>query len=349
MYFLDEPYISDLLKFSSFFYNSKNKVYTNSENSINKIISKFENTLLPSKIELFKDKVKFREFLKTIYPDFFYKKVSYEDLLSLDGAGLKFPCVIKPAVGFLSFGVYTLWNEEDFKQAVLKIKQSYNELQNSFPKCVLSADNFIIEEFIEGDEYALDLYFNDKSEPVIITVYKHPFSDKYDVSDRMYITSVDIHYNFVEKFYDYFLEIGKKAELKNFPAHIEVRVKGDNINIIEVNPLRFAGWCLCDLAHYAYKINPYKLFMKNKLPVYCLDDKEVNAFVIAEVPQDIKDDIKTFDIKSFKKDLNAKILCTRKFDFRKKPLFATFFITAEKYENIEHILKLDIKNYVRVK
>lgn len=349
MYFLDEPYVSKLLKFSSFFYNSGNKVYTNSENSLNKIISKFQDTDLPSKIELFKDKVKFRDFLKTIYPDFFFKKVSYTDLISLDGSDLKYPCVIKPAVGFLSFGVYTLWNEDDFKEAVLKIKESYIDLQNSFPKCVLSADNFIIEEFIAGEEYAVDLYFNDKSEPVIITVYKHPFNGKYDVSDRMYITSVDIHFNFHEKFYDLFYEIGKKAELKNFPAHIELRVQGDKINLIEVNPLRFAGWCLCDLAYYAYGINPYKMFMKNRVPVYCLDDKEINAFVLAEVPNDIKDNIESFDIKSFKNDLNARILETRRFNFKEKPLFASFFISAEKYENVEHVLKLDIKNYIRMK
>lgn len=56
--------------------------------------------------------------------------------------------------------------------------------------------------------------------------------------------------------------------LKNFPAHIEIRIdKNGNINPIEVNPLRFGGWCTTgDISWYAYGFNSYEYFLKGKKP-----------------------------------------------------------------------------------
>jgi hypothetical protein len=38
-------------------------------------------------------------------------------------------------------------------------------------------------------------------------------------------------------------KIGKELHLKNFPAHAEVRIDENKIIPIEVNPLRFGGFC----------------------------------------------------------------------------------------------------------
>ena len=81
------------------------KIYTNSENSINWILSNLTGTNLPDMISLFKDKARFRELLKKIYPDFYFKKISYNELDKLNADEFKYPIVIKPSVGFLSFGV----------------------------------------------------------------------------------------------------------------------------------------------------------------------------------------------------------------------------------------------------
>ena len=56
--------------------------------------------------------------------------------------------------------------------------------------------------------------------------------------------------------------------MKNIPVHVEVRLKPDQQIIpIEVNPLRFGGWCTtADLAGMSFGINPYEMFLKQEKP-----------------------------------------------------------------------------------
>jgi len=339
----DEDFVSN--------YQKTNKLYTNSENSIQRIEKLLKKTNLPSIIRLFKDKIKTRELLSKIYPDFFYQKVTHEELKNFNEETLKYPLVIKPAVGFLSFGVYTVWDKKDFKNTVKELKKSMDKVKSFFPENVLSDKNFIIEDYIEGDEFAVDVYFNSNSNPVILNIFQHPFADSFDVSDRMYITSSSIISKHLKPFGDLFEKVGKCVNLQNFPAHIELRVKDNNIIPIEVNPLRFAGWCLTDIAYFAYGINPYEYFMEEKEPNWeSIIEKEsyLYAFVMSEVPQDIeKDKIESFDFEKFKQDLNAEIVDVRHYDFKVKPMFNSLFIKAKNYDDIKHILKLDMKKYIK--
>ena len=380
MFILEEPYVSDFcldtLKKNSYpvikteiigdkalnfvadtdvlaVYKNTGKLYTNSENSIQKIEKLLADTGLPNAIKLFKDKIKTRELLADIFPDFFYKKVTKKNLLNLNADELKYPLVIKPSVGFLSFGVYTVWNKEDFENSVKEIINSLEKVKSFFPENVLSDKNFILEDFISGDEYAVDVYFNSDSKPVILNIFRHPFADKFDVSDRMYISSADIINKYLMPFSELFEKIGQSAKLKNFPAHIELRVNDEKIIPIEVNPLRFAGWCLTDIAYYAYGINPYEYFMEEKEPNWAditCKNKDLYAFVMSEVPQDLdRNKILGFNFEKFKNDLNAEIIDVRNYDFRVKPMFNSLFIKAKTYDDIKHILKLDMKKYVKVK
>ena len=380
MFILEEPYVSDFcidtLKKNSYpilktkivenenlnfisnadfisNYKKTNKLYTNSENSIQRIEELLKDTNLPNIIRLFKDKIKTRELLSKIYPEFFYKKVTYEELANLNIEDLKFPLVIKPAVGFLSFGVYTVWDKKFFKNTIKDLKESMDKVKSFFPENVLSDKNFIIEDYIDGDEYAVDVYFNSNSKPVILNVFQHPFADSFDVSDRMYVTSAKIISKYLKYFEELFEKIGKFVKLKNFPAHIELRVNDNKIIPIEVNPLRFAGWCLTDIAYYAYGINPYEYFMEEKEPNWTSiieKNRDLFAFIMSEVPQDIeKDKIESFDFEKFKQDLNAEIVDVRHYDFKVKPMFNSLFIKAKNYDDIKHILKLDMKKYIKIR
>jgi hypothetical protein len=61
-------------------------------------------------------------------------------------------------------------------------------------------------------------------------------------------------------------KIGKELHLKNFPAHAEVRIdENGKIIPIEVNPLRFGGFCTtADLLGVTLGFNEYKCFYENK-------------------------------------------------------------------------------------
>ena len=58
------------------------RFYTNSENSINWIFKNMPNSTLTKMIDICKQKSKFRSLLQGIYPNYFFKSFTFEDLLS---------------------------------------------------------------------------------------------------------------------------------------------------------------------------------------------------------------------------------------------------------------------------
>ena len=81
-------------------------LYSNSENSIDWIAENLAFTGLPEKIEFFKNKVRFRELLERIYPEFRFQAMDFDRLDELRVEEIKKPFIIKPAVGFFSLGVH---------------------------------------------------------------------------------------------------------------------------------------------------------------------------------------------------------------------------------------------------
>jgi len=98
--------------------DNNNLIYCTSENSIDWIMENLNFLDLPEKIKVFKDKVRFRELLKEIYPDFFYKEIKFEELDRVNIVELKMPFILKPSIGFFSMGVYKLNNTEEWNKAL---------------------------------------------------------------------------------------------------------------------------------------------------------------------------------------------------------------------------------------
>ena len=94
-------------------------LYSNSENSIGWISENLGFTGLPEKIELFKNKVKFRELLERLYPELYFKSVEFEKLDEIRVEEIEKPFIIKPAVGFFSLGVHKVSTDEEW-DSVLK-------------------------------------------------------------------------------------------------------------------------------------------------------------------------------------------------------------------------------------
>ncbi|MGB9500326.1 MAG: ATP-grasp domain-containing protein [Dissulfuribacterales bacterium] len=234
-------------------------IYTTSENSIGWISKNLAFSNLPGKIELFKNKLKFRELTKSIFPNFYFKSVGVEDLKQIQFSELPVPFIIKPAVGFMSMGVYKVSNFEEWANTIDSIIAEIDQIKDLYPAEVLDTSLFIIEQCINGDEFAVDVYYNSIGEPVILNILNHTFSSDTDVSDRVYISSKKIIESNLEEFTGFAEKIGNLARVKNFPVHIELRRDNDGTLLpIEVNPMRFGGWCTTpDIAFLAYGFNPY--------------------------------------------------------------------------------------------
>lgn len=324
-------------------------LYANSENAIGWINKHLSSTPLPKQIEYFKDKIKFRELIKPLYPGFFFRKVAFSSLSSLDISKLKKPFIIKPAVGFFSMGVHKVTSNSEWSSVLSKINAEMAEVKELYPKAVLNSTNFIIEECIEGEEYAVDAYYNIQGKPVIVNALRHLFASDKDTSDRVYITSTKVVNEIREPVLSFLGEIGKPLGLKNFPLHLEVRIsENDAITPIELNPMRFAGWCTTDIANYAYGINPYECFFSQLEPCWekNKDDGNIYSIVVLDKTADINaSEIERFDYQKLLSNFQ-KPLELRRVDYTKYPVFGFLFAKTNSITELEYILKSDLKEFI---
>ena len=119
-----------------------NLVYCNSENAIDWITKNLDSTDIPRQISLCKDKVQFRKLISKIYPDFYFEEIDTEALCGVDSSKLKFPVVLKPKIGFLSFGVYPIYNEKEWQNTIQTIKTDIEKYKEIFPKSVVNTSSF---------------------------------------------------------------------------------------------------------------------------------------------------------------------------------------------------------------
>ena len=332
-------------------------LYSNSENAISWIEKNLSFSKLPSQIQLFKNKILFRELLKDAFPNYFFKGVQLSELSKIETATLKFPLILKPAVGFFSLAVHKVDNALEWQTVLANIEQEIESFKGMYPKEVVDVSDFIIEQYIEGEEYAVDCYFNKNGDPVVLNVMHHIFSSDKDVSDRVYSTSKEIIEKHKLKIEAFLKIVGEKAQLKNFPMHVEIRVDSNNTIIpIEINPLRFGGWCTTgDMSYFAYGFNSYEQFLYQKAPNWNANFETrkdtLYSLIVLDNNSGINEkDIASFDyellLKDFKKPLNL-----REVDFRKYAVFGFLFIetSKENKDEINTILASNLRKYITVK
>ncbi len=332
--------------------NPQISIYSNSENALAWIDQNYGESELSSQIKSLKNKVKFRELIRDLFPDFYFKQISIEEIHRLSATEISFPFVIKPAVGFFSIGVHIVENERDWIKAKSELQPE--KLKSIFPENVLNTSNFIIEEFIRGEEYAIDYYYDNNGNAVLLNVLHHLFSSGTDTSDRVYSTSKKI----IEKHkidLEYFLgKIGKELNLKNFPAHAEVRIdENGKIVPIEINPLRFGGWCTTgDLLGVTLGFNSYKCFCENKKPDWenIFKGKENKIFSIVVLDNNsgiIPSDILRFKYSDLANDFENPVLI-RKLDINKYPVFGFVFTesASSNKKELNDILTSDLRKYI---
>ena len=332
--------------------NPEISLYSNSENALAWIDQNYGESELSSQLQVLKNKVKFRELIKELFPDFYFRQISIEEIQRLSDDEIRFPFVIKPAVGFFSIGVHIVENEKDWIKAKSELQP--DKLKSIFPENVLNTSNFIIEEFIRGEEYAIDYYYDNNGDAVLLNVLHHLFSSGTDTSDRVYSTSKAIIEKYKIDLECFLSKIGKELHLKNFPAHAEVRIdENGKIIPIEVNPLRFGGFCTtADLLGVTLGFNEYKCFCENKKPDWdtIFKGKENKTFSVIILDNNsgiIPSDILGFNYSGLAKDFEKPIVI-RELDINKYPVFGFAFIesAASNKKELNDILTSDLRKYI---
>ncbi|MBN2637523.1 MAG: ATP-grasp domain-containing protein [Bacteroidales bacterium] len=331
-------------------------VYTNSENAIGWIEQNPEFSYLAEKIKLFKNKVAFRELLKKDFPDYFFQAVALSELPDLDVSNFSLPFIIKPSVGFFSMGVYKVNNVHEWPGILQNIQKEIITNKNIYPEEVYNDSEFIVEEVINGDEFAIDCYVNDTGEVVVLNIMQHVFSSGDDVGDRLYFTSARVMNLYLKPVTVFLQKMAGSADLKQFPMHVELRIdeKG-NIMPIEVNPLRFGGWCTtADLAFYAYGFNAYEQYFLQQKPnwdqILKKSDGKTHCIVVLDNSTGYSEDqIRTFDYEKLTSGFR-KVWELRKVNYKEYPLFGMLFIATEN-ENSDEVLRIlhsDLREFIQV-
>ena len=306
-------------------------IYTTSENALGWISTHLTSGDLPDKVELFKDKARFRRLLQPLFPDFYFKEIKIEDAAKLPTGELPFPLIIKPTVGFMSMGVRKVSSPAEWVDTVASIEQELNRIKGLYPEHVVGTQSFIIEACMPGEEFAVDAYFDANGNPVILGILKHLFSSEADLSDRVYVSSKEIMERHLDEFAGFIGKLGRLAGVKNFAVHVELRrdAKG-GLFPIEVNPMRFGGWCTtADLSFHAYGLNPYLCYYAQEKPDWpaLFEGKEGLLFslVVLENSTGISGDrIQSFDYEKAC-SLFENPLELRKIDFTEYPVFGFLF------------------------
>lgn len=388
MFLLDKPYVSDLLKktlveegipvidtpasrefsllpgttlisedeaVALMRQDPRRRVYTNSENALAWIAEKLPFTPLPESAARFKDKLSFRRRTSSLFPDLFFRGASLEELQRITPTELPFPLILKPAVGFFSMGVYRIDTPGQWLAVLEKLGRELEEGRGLYPPQVFNSAAFILEELIEGAEYAVDAYYDETGEPIILNIMEHLFSSGADVSDRVYVTSAAIMGENLEEFTAFLRDIGRCVGTASFPIHLELRRREDGVLLpIEVNPLRFGGWCTtADLAATAFAYNPYVCYFRGQRPDWkaILAGREEALYAI--VVLDNSTGIPGGEIRGFDWDKLGsrfrRILAVRPVDYRAYPVFGFLFLEcrAGDHRELDAILRSDLREFLQ--
>jgi hypothetical protein len=327
-------------------------LYSNSENSVELLNRSGPDLTVTGNVNYFKDKSKLREIFSKLNPDVWYRTCTLKEVEELDVSTLQLPFVIKPVRGFASIGIHSVHHASEWQAALDGIRKEVVLMQRVFPDEVVSLNDFLIEKCIEGTEIAIDAYFNGSGEPVILNILEHLFRSRSDMSDRLYMTSAEIVRKYHDPIIRYLGVIAGLRDLRNFPFHLEMRQgPGGGFVPIEINPMRFMGFCVADVEYYFYGINPYEYYFLQKKPDWnailaTRGDSLYGMFGI-DIPKHLDKSGIRFNYDRFIAHF-SNVLHHVKMDYTKLPVAIYLFaeVPRAQFSEFEEILYSDLSEFI---
>lgn len=248
-------------------YHQSKKIYTTSEYALDWVTSVLNDDDLNRQVGLLKDKFAFREACSDLYPDFTFHKLSYAELFTFDISYLQLPLILKTSNVLFNANEYIILDETDWENTLTDIMNRYEVWEEALHDTILWSNTFILESYIEGKKFIVDLYFRD-TEPVIINIFEQSFSPSKSENNKRYITNKEIFDNYLTLFTEYTSHLNQTLGLDNIPVHIELRVNEGKIFPIKISPLRFTRMCLNEISYYITGEHPLHYFFADTSPDY---------------------------------------------------------------------------------
>ncbi|MFO7897306.1 MAG: ATP-grasp domain-containing protein [Candidatus Cloacimonadales bacterium] len=322
-------------------------IYVPSESALEIVLARSDHQLFIEAVNSLKDKYRFRQLTSKLFPDFFYRKIPLAEL-----AELKLPAqqkfMVKPVKGFFGTAVKEIDSDSDLDKISREISSELEINSQYFSEAVLSQNELIVEQYIPGEEYAVDLYYDAEGKAQIINIYYHPFPLKTEYFHVLYYTNSQIYTKFKQQIQTIFQELNAHLQICNFPIHAEFKYYDGKLLPIEMNPLRYGGFGLADLTYHAFGINPFTAFFRSKSmdwPKIWQKHSEQNfAWVLAYNSAEADLTQQAPQHQKFQEYL-GDILHYQKMDHLKNPVFALAYLQDKNSENLERFLSLEFADF----
>ncbi|OJJ20347.1 hypothetical protein BKI52_17950 [marine bacterium AO1-C] len=322
---------------------ASDKVCITSEATLESVLNKMNDDSKIEAVKSMKDKYLFRDLLSRTYPSLDYKTVELKDIPKLKLNSKK---IIKPVKGCFGTAVKIIDENSNLENVVEEITSEINKNSTILSENVLSQSKFIVEDFIEGKEYAVDMFFDSTGIPHIVNIYYHPTPKHAEYLHMMYYTNKDIFEEVYDSAIDFFVEINKKLQLTNISLHSEFKLSKDLVPI-EINAMRFGGMGLGNMIYHSLNINPYKCFIEENSPkwdeLWKKHSNENFVFLIAYNGTNIDPNQQKPNFKKIERKF-SEILNKTVFNYQKQLAFGIYTL-KESAENIEEILNIDFNDF----
>jgi CTP:molybdopterin cytidylyltransferase MocA len=328
---------------SGFHFAKEVKVCITSEYSLSAITGRLDPDR-ENAVKVLKDKFRFRELLREIFPDYSFRIVETADISTLV---VDRKSVIKPRRGIFGTAVRIVGPETNFNILAAELSEEIRKNAAIYPDSVLSGGEFILEEFVGGEEYAVDMFYDSSGNPCIVNIMHHPLPANDAYLHMIYNSSkaaFDAIYHHAK---DFFRKLNTSLQVTNFAMHAELRHNNGTIFPVEINSMRFGGMGLCNLVWFSHDINPFLCFLHDREPdwdsLWKGKEKQVYSFFIAYNGIGSPTDHSRPDRNKLKKQF-TKVIREVPFDHKKQLAFGVYFLEETK-ENIEALLKIEFDDF----
>ncbi|MDV6167184.1 ATP-grasp domain-containing protein [Flavobacterium sp. DG1-102-2] len=334
---------SDTLKLTGVL-SGNEKVLLISESSIEKVLGCLPNDTNKRKaIEVLKDKYCFRELVKDAH--YQIKKVALDELTNLN---IDRKSVVKPLKGCFGTAVKIVDSNTDMRDVYETIIAELARNGSMFGDAVLSTKDFIVEDFIDGEEYAVDMFYNSEGAACIVNIYHHPLPKHEEYLHMIYYSSRGVHEAVYQKAKTFFNQLNKQLQVTDFAMHSEFKMCGDALVPIEINCMRYGGMGLGNLVYHSFNVDPYYYFLEGIEPDW--------QNIFKDIPYDYrfvyfiaynaagKDKLTHYPVVEKLRGKFTNIKLERLFDYQKQLAFGVYCL-QENEENLNELLNIDFDDY----
>jgi hypothetical protein len=254
--------------------------------------------------------------------------------------------VVKPVKGCFGTGVRVIDGDINIDELIVEIKAELARNGAVLSSEVLTPDEFLIESYIEGEEYAVDMFYDNHGKPIITNIYHHPMPNNLAYLHMLYYASRETFDKVYQPAKEFFEKLNQILQVTNLPIHSEFRFHKGQLTPIELNSFRFGGMGLGNLGFHALGINSYQHFIEDTEPNWdAVWQNKENAFgfFIAYIGQN-SDVSKTQPNWEKLRQQFSRIILEVPFDYKTQLAFGILYI-EEKQERLADILKIEFNEY----